>query len=112
MIRQGRATRMEGTLVLPQATLGSTGRQVGRAGLGGEGVLRTSGREAEARAVIERALAEGIAYFDTARAYEDSEVYYGGIWRGRAGEREQRFLTSKSARRDARGARQELEETL
>ena len=54
-------------------TLGKTGRVVTRVGLGGEGVLRTRGRVAEAMAVIEAALAAGITYYDSARAYDDSD---------------------------------------
>ncbi len=46
-------------------------------GLGGEGVLRTSGREDEAYKVIHCALDLGINYFESARAYSGSESYYG-----------------------------------
>ena len=59
---------------------GSTSRQVSKAGLGGEGVLRTYGRRKEAEAVIQEAIEQGITYCDSARVYSDSEVYYGGIW--------------------------------
>jgi len=54
-------------------SFGATGQQVSCVGLGGEGVLRTVGREAEARAVIQAALDQGITYFDSARVYADSE---------------------------------------
>jgi aryl-alcohol dehydrogenase-like predicted oxidoreductase len=47
---------------------GKSGPLVTQVGLGGEGVLRTYGREAEARAVIEQAAAQGITYFDSAQA--------------------------------------------
>lgn len=97
---------------LPEATLGATGRRVTRAGLGGEGVLRTTRRGPEAAAVLEAALAEGITYFDSARAYADSERYHGACWAKRPAAREGVFLTSKSAARDGGGARRELEETL
>ena len=66
------------TSIIPSVNLGRTGRVVTRVGLGGEGVLRTRGREAEAEAVIEAALAAGLGYFDTARVYDDSERYYQG----------------------------------
>ena len=46
-------------------------------GLGGEGVLRTYGRDAEAVRVIQRALDQGVNYFDTAPAYSGSRDYYG-----------------------------------
>lgn len=100
------------TSPLPDATLGATGRRVTRAGLGGEGVLRTRGKAAEAKAVIEAALARGLTYFDSARAYEDSERYHGAVWAKRPADREKVFLTSKSPERDGGGARRQLEETL
>lgn len=101
-----------GAMTLATTSLGSTQRTVTRAGLGGEGVLRTRGKAAEARAVIEAALAAGLTYFDSARAYEDSERYHGMVWARRPAEREKVFLTSKSPERDGGGARRQLEETL
>ena len=62
---------------LPQKTLGRTGHSATRLGLGGEGVLRTFGHDRQAQAVIEAALAAGINYFETARAYSGSEVLPG-----------------------------------
>lgn len=95
--------------MIPKRTLGRTGVEVTRLGLGGEGVLRTVGREKEARAVIEQALESGIGYFESARAYADSESYYGKV----LGERRREiFLTSKSHDRTAAGAAAHLETTL
>lgn len=94
------------------APFGSSGRVVTRLGLGGEGILRTFGEEAGAAAVIEEALAQGIAYFDTAPAYAGSESYLGEVWKRLPGTREGIFQTSKSARRSAQGAREDLESTL
>lgn len=87
-------------------------RTVGRVGLGGEGVLRTFGKGGEADAVIREAFARGITYWDSAHAYAGSEAYYGSFWREHGSDREQIFQTSKSARRDERGAQKELQETL
>src|SRR5207245_921876 len=56
---------------LPCRPLGRTGREVTIFGLGGEGVLRTFGRKAEAVRVIQRALDQGVNYFDTAPAYAE-----------------------------------------
>lgn len=84
----------------------------GRVGLGGEGVLRTHGRASEAREVIHEALDQGITYFDSARVYADSELYYGSVWREQPQTRSQCFQTSKSARRDGEGALADLEATL
>lgn len=95
--------------MIPKRTLGKTGVEVTRLGLGGEGVLRTYGREREAQAVIGRALDLGVTYFESARAYSGSESYYGLALRER---RKDIFLTSKSHERTAEGARRHLETTL
>jgi len=84
----------------------------GRVGLGGEGVLRTHSRTAEARDVISQAIEQGIAYFDSAHVYEDSELYYGSVWRERPQTRSRVFQASKSASRDKAGALNDLESTL
>jgi aryl-alcohol dehydrogenase-like predicted oxidoreductase len=91
---------------------GKSGPAVTQVGLGGEGVLRTHGREQEARTVIEEAAAQGITYFDSAQAYADSQGYYGNFWRSHAQLRSGIFQTSKSAARDRRGAKADLAESL
>ncbi|MBU0985960.1 MAG: aldo/keto reductase, partial [Proteobacteria bacterium] len=58
-----------------------TGPKVTIVGLGGEGILRTHARHAQAREAIRAAIDNKIAYFDSARVYADSEVYYGSVWR-------------------------------
>lgn len=94
---------------LPVATLGKTGEAVTRLGLGGEGVLRTFGREADAIPLIQRALDLGITYYDCARAYSGSEEYYGmALGRRRDGI----FLCSKTHDRTKKGSREFLETTL
>jgi len=95
--------------VIPTRTLGRTRVDVTCLGLGGEGVLRTFGREREAREVIARALDLGINYFESARAYSGSESYY-GLALGKR--REEIFLASKSHDRTAAGATRHLEATL
>ena len=75
-------------------------------------MLRTHGREPEADGVIHEALSQGVDYFDSARAYAGSEAYYGRTWRARPEARAKVFITSKSASRDAEGARRDLERTL
>ncbi|MHB8118018.1 MAG: aldo/keto reductase [Methanothrix sp.] len=91
---------------------GKSGPLVTQVGLGGEGVLRTHGREPEARAVIEQAAAQGITYFDSAQAYAGSQGYYGNFWHGHAQLRSGIFQTSKSAARDYLGAKADLAESL
>jgi predicted aldo/keto reductase-like oxidoreductase len=78
-------------------------------GLGGEGVLRTSGYEKEAYRLINRALDLGVTYCESARAYSGSESYYGLALKER---REEIFLASKSHARDKKGALAHLHETL
>ena len=92
-----------------QRTLVKTGVAVTILGLGGEGVLRTVGYNKEAYALINRALDLGINYFESARAYADSEAYYGTALKER---RQDIFLTSKSHARSKKGALLHLEETL
>ncbi|HEV2126713.1 MAG TPA: aldo/keto reductase [Chloroflexota bacterium] len=94
---------------IPTVTLGRTGVEVTRLGLGGEGVLRTRNRTGEATAVIHRALDLGITYFESARAYAGSEGYLGVAL---AGQRQQVFVTSKSVQRTKEGAQHDLETTL
>lgn len=105
----------EGTMAaspLQTALFGATGRRVTRVGLGGEGVLRTYGRASEAQQVIRAAVTQGITYFDSARVYADSEVYYGSVWQHDPDARAAVFQTSKSASRDKEGARADLEQSL
>ena len=96
-------------MALVKRPLGGTGVPVTLLGLGGEGVLRTFGREREAAALVNRALDLGIAYCESARAYSGSESYYGRALRER---REDIFLTSKSHDRSREGALAHLHETL
>src|SRR3974390_2842536 len=93
----------------PQKTFGRTGHSVTILGLGGEGVLRTFGYEQEARAMVEAALEAGINYFESARAYSDSEAYLGKSLKGH---RDKIFLTSKSHGRTRDEAEEHLATTL
>jgi len=94
---------------IPKRALGKTGAEVTILGLGGEGVLRTFGREQEAYGLVNRAIDLGINYFESARAYSGSESYYGLALKER---RKDIFLTSKSHARDKQGAFAHLHETL
>jgi aryl-alcohol dehydrogenase-like predicted oxidoreductase len=89
--------------------LGRTGQEVTILGLGGEGVLRTFGRNEAASALINRALDLGIMYCESARAYSGSESYYGQALKER---RKDVFLASKSHERTKHGALAHLHETL
>lgn len=83
-----------------------------RIGLGGEGVLRTNGRESEALAMLEAAYASGIRYYDSAPAYAGSELYLGHFWAEHPERKDLVFQTSKSARREADGAARDLTRSL
>ena len=94
---------------IPRRPLGRTGCEVTQFALGGEGVLRTHGRMAEAVAVIHRALDQGVTYCDTAPAYAGSLDYYGAALGER---RSQVFLASKTHDRTRDGSLRLLDESL
>jgi predicted aldo/keto reductase-like oxidoreductase len=96
-------------MAIPTRILGRTGQNVSILGLGGEGVLRTFGRDKDSCELVNRALDLGITYCESARAYSGSEVYYGKALGER---RKQIFLASKSHNRDKQGALTHLHETL
>jgi predicted aldo/keto reductase-like oxidoreductase len=91
---------------------GRSNRRVTVVGLGGEGVLRTYDRAKEARNVIQTAIAEGFSYYDSARVYSDSEVYYGSIWHEQPADRNRIFQASKSASRRRGDALRDLDGSL
>lgn len=94
---------------IPTRKLGKTGVSVSIVGLGGEGILRTWGRQKEAASIITRALDLGITYCDTAPAYSASQDYYGALLRER---RAQIFLASKTHERTREGSLRLLDESL
>ena len=98
--------------VIQKSFFASGSQEVTAVGLGGEGILRTTGRTAHAHRVIQEALSQGISYFDSAPAYQDSELYLGAIWKENPSARQKVFQASKTGRRDRKGALSELENTL
>jgi predicted aldo/keto reductase-like oxidoreductase len=94
---------------LPTRPLGRTGHHATLFALGGEGVLRTHGRMAEAVQVIHRALDQGVNYCDTAPAYASSMDYYGAALGER---RNEIFLASKTADRTRDGSLRILDDSL
>ncbi|MDO8730662.1 MAG: aldo/keto reductase [Candidatus Omnitrophota bacterium] len=94
---------------LPTRPLGRTGQAVTLFSLGGEGILRTTGRMREAVPVIRRALEMGVNYFDTAPAYQQSQDYLG---EGLQGDRQRIFLASKTHERSRDGSLKLLENSL
>ncbi len=97
------------TTPIPRRPLGRTGQSVTIFGLGGEGVLRTRGREVEAVAVIQRALQQGVNYFETAPAYASSMDYYGLAL---GAHRPEIFLASKTHDRSYDGSLKLLDDSL
>jgi aryl-alcohol dehydrogenase-like predicted oxidoreductase len=96
-----------------ERTLGRTGARVRPVSLGGEGILRTTGRAKEAVPVILEALRLGVRYCDTAPAYQQSQDYYGEAFRAAgAGARDGVFLASKTHERTRDRALRLLDDSL
>jgi aryl-alcohol dehydrogenase-like predicted oxidoreductase len=94
-------------------TLGKTGASVEAVSLGGEGILRTRGRHADAVPMIVEALRLGVRYCDTAPAYDQSQDYYGEAFRAAGpGARDRVFLASKTHARSRDGALRLLDDSL
>jgi aryl-alcohol dehydrogenase-like predicted oxidoreductase len=93
--------------------LGRTGARVLAVSLGGEGILRTTGRAREAVPVILEALRLGVRYCDTAPAYQKSQDYYGEAFRAAGkGARDGVFLASKTHERTRDRALRLLDDSL
>ena len=93
--------------------LGRSNALVEPVSLGGEGILRTTGRYDDAVPMIVEALRLGVRYCDTAPAYAQSQDYYGEAFRAAGpGSRERVFLASKTHARDREGALQLLDASL
>jgi len=97
---------------MPERMLGRTGVKVPLLGLGGAGTktpLDKEDRQEDALAIIERAIALGIRYFDTAASYGSSEIYLGKVL---PFYRSQIFLASKTYEKDRDAVWRELERSL
>ncbi|NLF32237.1 MAG: aldo/keto reductase [Planctomycetes bacterium] len=92
---------------LPTRPLGRTGFDVSLFALGG--VTYNTLGDAEAAAVVHRALDLGVNYIDTAHSYKESERKLGPVIAER---RDEVFLATKSTARDAGGMAAELEESF
>src|SRR5215470_18301918 len=96
-----------------ERTLGATGARVLPVSLGGEGILRTTGRAREAVPVIVEALRLGVRYCDTAPAYQQSQDYYGMAFRAAGpAARASVFLASKTHARSRDGSLKLLDDSL
>ena len=93
--------------------LGRTGAQVPPVSLGGEGILRTTGRARDAVPVVLEALRLGVRYCDTAPAYQQSQDYYGEAFRAAGkGSRDRVILASKCHERTHDGALALLDDSV
>jgi aryl-alcohol dehydrogenase-like predicted oxidoreductase len=112
--KDAEAPRTGGESMQSAATreLGRTGVRVEAVSLGGEGVLRTRGRSADAVPVVLEALNGGVRYCDTAPAYDQSQDYYGQAFRALPEARSRIFLASKTHERDRDGALALLDQSL
>lgn len=88
-------------------TLGKTGIVTGKNAFGALPVQRIS--QADAVALLRRAYAGGMTFFDTARSYTDSEVKVGEAFDGM---REKVYIASKTHAQDGDTLREHLEITL
>ena len=97
--------------MIPKRRLGRTGYNATIFGLGGEGILRTSGCFKEAEAVIKKAVEVGVNYFDTAPAYQQSRDYLGRfLWN--YAKRGDVFLSSKTHERSYEGTMSLVQDSL
>lgn len=95
---------------MPARSLGKTKRVLPVLGLGGSASpLSRSHDEAEAIAIIQRALALGVRYFDTAANYGPSEAFLGQVL---PAHRADVTIATKTSQRHYDGAWQELERSL
>ena len=92
---------------LPTRPLGNTGHDVSILSLGG--VKYNFLDDADAAAVVHRAIDLGINYIDTAHGYQDSERKIGLVMAER---RNEVFLATKTIKRDRDSAAREIEESL
>lgn len=87
--------------------LGKTGLKVNKNGFGALPIQRISKKEAVY--LLQKAFRSGINYYDTARAYSDSEEKLGEAFLGM---REQIIISTKTAAQRAEDLRKDLEESL
>lgn len=95
---------------IPERPLGRTGRSVSMLGLGGYHIGIPS--EAEALRIMDRAIDEGVTFFDNCWDYHDgeSERRMGKALQG--GKRQRVFLMTKLDGRTKSSAREQLEQSL
>lgn len=91
-------------------TLGSTKITVPQNGFGALPIQRISVEDAAA--ILRRAYEGGMRFFDTARAYSDSEIKIGAAFHGFGDAREQVYIATKSTAKTPEEMRGQLETSL
>ena len=92
---------------MDKVVLGNTGISVNKNGFGALPIQRTEKKEAVY--ILQKALYHGINYYDTARAYTDSEEKLGDAFRYT---RDRIVISTKTQATDAEGFWKDLEESL
>lgn len=92
---------------MSMVTLGSTGICVNKNGFGALPVQRVT--KEDAVYLLRKAYDGGIRFFDTARAYSDSEEKLGAAFEGM---REKVFISTKTMAKDVEGFWKDLETSL
>lgn len=87
--------------------LGSSGLTISELGFGGIPILRLP--TDEAIKVLRHAYEQGITFYDTANAYQDSEEKIGKAF---AGMRDKIVIATKSLKRDAMGVTEQIDNSL
>lgn len=87
--------------------LGKTGLKVSVIGFGGIPIQRVS--SGEANAIVNKALDQGINFFDTARGYTDSEAKLGAALKGR---RNEAIIATKSMARNREEMAADIQKSL
>ena len=92
---------------MDKVILGKTGLEVNKNGFGALPIQRVSKKEAVY--LLQKAFYNGINYFDTARAYSDSEEKMGAAFKYT---RDRIIISTKSAAQTGEDMEQDLEESL
>ena len=94
-------------MIMDRVILGKTGIEVNKNGFGALPIQRVSKKEAVY--LLQKAFYNGINYFDTARAYSDSEEKMGAAFEYT---RDKIVISTKSQAQTGNDMRKDLEESL